>query len=436
VIATVTTPLLTRLTAKFRREGVARDFARVLTLNVAGRAGLGVAMLLVVKWLTKAQWAEFAVAYGFMMLFNNLWAGFYSGITRRLSELLGQGREGQVEGLFWKAFRIQAYALGVLTAAVLFGAESVAELLYGHAEFAEGLRFGALAGLAAALTRALTVYYQVRLRFGRYAVALNLRYVVLVVGVLVLGAGGWFELKTALGLLVLAGAVSTAWALADVRRLGEGRPREAVDTGALRIVVDEAPVIAYYLMMWAAFEIPMMLAGHVIGDVEAIGSFALAWRIFHISFMVLTAIHHVLLPRLARGDMPGYQGRVFGQWLRWMTGPAVAIGAVAWWLTPVAIPWLVGARYADAVVPIQLFGVLVAYNFIAYPLFMLLPQKDYRWLVGCGAFHVVAMLGAGWLGATHWGAVGLVGAVMLAYASYAIGMGRSYWNIRREATDG
>ncbi|MDP8225802.1 MAG: lipopolysaccharide biosynthesis protein [Candidatus Lernaella stagnicola] len=419
------------LIAGWLRGSVVRDFLRVMFGHFAGRAGLALSMILIARWLPEAEYGKFIIGYGFMMFFANVWSGFYQGLIRQLSELTGAGEQGRAEGLFWAAFRFQTLVLTALLVGVLVFAQYVALGLYGNPELATAVRFGALAGFLAAWTQLFAIHYQTSLRFNRYALILNLRYAVITVGVVAAGVSPWFNLYVALGLIVVAGLAPAAIAMFDVRRLGRGIERVGLGGRITQIVTEQVLVIIYFLLIWLGLEIPMMLVSHIEGDLETVGTFGIAWRIFQISFMVLSAVYHVLIPRLSRDREFAYQRHVFKRWLTWTPVPAALFALVFWVTMPLVIPWLFAGKYDAAIPLVQIFGVLIGYNFVLNPLFMLLAQKDFGWLVGCGVWFFLANAVGGYFLISAFGFIGAGFSVAIAYQSNLIGVVRSWRNIQR-----
>jgi PST family polysaccharide transporter len=314
-----------------------------------GKAATLVATVVLARLLTPAEFGLVGFALAFVVL-----AEYVSdlGVAQALVYFRGTRDEDA-------AFALAMASGAALCLAALAAAPAIAGF-FGEPDVAPLVRLLSVALLAGAARQVPDALLRRDLLFRRRMVTEVARAVVqgaVSIGLAVAGAGAW-----AIAWGYLAGTVASAavaWA-AVAYRPGRGvlRPgRRAVR----RLLGYGAPAAVQGLLAALIFDVDYLIVGKALGA-EALGTYTLAFRLPQLLivnvFFVLSAVAFPMFSRVR--DDPSRLRRGYLTSIRLQSAYGLAAGAGLSVVAPMAVPVLLGPRWAAAVGPLEALALYAA----------------------------------------------------------------------------
>lgn len=260
------------------------------------------------------------------------------------------------------------WTLGVAWAALVL-ADPIARL-FGRPELAPPLRFGAITGVALAMTEYLFAMLQIQERFGRI-LTVNLVAAAARLGpVFALVWAGAFTLHRAI--LVLLGAAAATCATAAIVAWRPWRGPIAVDRGTAR----ELLTLGRWLVLSALINalsnsLDILTLTQLAGPLQT-GIYTSGRSLAMPLLLASGATGAVLVPRFSRLAAAGPVVAEIRHITRLAGGGAALLAAASVALGPFLVPLVFGPRYAGAVVVFQLLAVVYCVQIATWPLLAVL----------------------------------------------------------------
>jgi O-antigen/teichoic acid export membrane protein len=273
-------------------------------------------------------------------------------------------RPARVRGVLLVAATTKGvWTLGVASALLLL-AEPLGRLL-GRPELASPLRFGAITGVALAMTEYLFATLQIQERFGRILVVNVIAAASRLVPVAFLVRAGAFTLPRALLVLTAAACATCAAALLAVWRPWRG-PVE-LDRGSAR----ELLTVGRWLVLSAVINalsnnLDVLTLAQFAGSFQT-GIYTSGRSLALPLLLVSGAVGAILVPRLSRLAATEAVAAEVHRIARLANGAAALLAVTAITLGPPLVPLVFGPRYVEAIPVFRLLAVVYCVQIATWP---------------------------------------------------------------------
>ena len=349
-----------------RDTGGMRAMYRVFAFDLVAKVAIGVAMLLIIRMMPTAEYANYTFALSAAALAQQ-------GVIAAFNRVYIVGHETlRLGGAEWGFVGVQL---------ALFGA--IAVLLFPFRDVFGGA-YGPLLALVAATTlaEAAKTFYQRDLRFREFSFVEIGRALLFVA--LVLAAGIVLRRHMRAGHALLAQAL--AMLLAFVVATRHLPPPTRAAANQLRILLGDVLLGRYrnlllYFVATAAFAQVEVFVLRRLATPEVLATFGASFRYYVLLSLALGAVHTVLLPIIQRARLDGTLREVVRRQQRLLAVfvPVVVLGA---WLSAWIIPLIDGGRYPES---IAVFRVLCASAIVSFALSpysnVLISDGEFRFML-------------------------------------------------------
>lgn len=354
-----------------------RSLLQVFSFDFASRVMLGLVGLVLIRWMTPAEYGAYTLAVSLIALPTQLVLNGLSAIYVVARRTLHGGPSG--------AFLVLALA-GVC---VVLAGEAALGLVSPEL-------FAMVAGVvfATALTEYAKAVFQQELQFLRFSLVDAIRsitFCLLVVGLL------WWQRSSLGAFEVLAAqwfAPFGTFVLVFARHLDRLRysdVKRAVELGRWLAIGPYKYLYGYYVALALLSQVDVF-ALRVLAGTGAVASYGSAFRYYSLVLLALGSIHSVLLPTVQKIQSQAELGVMIRRVnrLSLLLAPVIVLGA---WLAGWVLPWIDAGKYPDAVIVFRILSGSALLSLVLSPyVHVLLRCEDFRFLfIACAAALVVCI---------------------------------------------
>ncbi|MBI5727990.1 MAG: oligosaccharide flippase family protein [Ignavibacteriales bacterium] len=403
----------------FSNSLLARNLSKVFSADMLSKVFSVGATLLVIRGMSKNDYARYTVFYGILVLLPELvGCGVNYSLVRFSTESISKTNKRPIE-LYIYSFLFQITLYGLIGLFLLLSSKTVTGILFGGQSFMQALKYGLIGGIGFLITQAARGILQAEEKFDFYIKTLWGRQVITFVVFLVLFIARQFSFdqiaKAVIFVELFIGCVLLFLIFRDFE-LGQIVSVVRKPQNLNEIFSETSWLMAYFLVLACFQRLDIFMLAHL-STTEELANYGVAFKYYTLALLPLTSVHTVLLPTFSKAHMQDFtvQKRFAWKWLKITAWIIILIIVFDIFSRPLFV-WINGVAYEKSFPILVVFSCGIWLSLMFSPLVnIIVSRKLFKYLFFLGVSSLVLNFIGNYFFIPKWGGMAAATVTVLSH---------------------